>query len=63
MQGVISKDEFSKTLKLMKKLTGIDDISMELIQNVSTEIQNELFKLVNDIYTTEEITEDFIKSL
>jgi hypothetical protein len=31
------------------KATGIDDIAMELIQNASTELQNELFKLVNDI--------------
>jgi len=27
-----------------------DDIAMELIQNASTELQDELFKLVNDIH-------------
>jgi len=55
MQGeVILRDEFIRTLKLIKtgKAAGTDDIAMELIQNVSTELQEELFKLVNDIYTT-----------
>jgi hypothetical protein len=29
------------------KAAGIDDISMELIQHLSTELQDELFKLMN----------------
>jgi hypothetical protein len=44
------------------KATGIDDIAMELIQNVSTELQDKLFKLVNDIYNTGEILKDFEES-
>ncbi|KAL4141626.1 hypothetical protein QTP88_004234 [Uroleucon formosanum] len=66
MQGeVILRDEFNRTLKLMKtgKATGTDDIAMELIQNASTELQDELFKLVNDIYTIGEIPKDFKESI
>ena len=66
MQGkVILRDEFNKTLKLMKtgKAAGIDNIAMELIQNASKELQDELFKLVNDIYTTGEIPKDFKESI
>jgi len=61
MQGeVILRDEFNRTLKLMKtgKAAGTDDIAMELIQNASTELQDELFILVNDLYTTGEIPKD-----
>jgi|UniRef100_A0A2S2QUQ4 hypothetical protein len=36
---------------------------MKLIQNESTELQDELFKLVNDIYTTEEFPKDFKESI
>ncbi|VVC29974.1 Endonuclease/exonuclease/phosphatase,Reverse transcriptase domain [Cinara cedri] len=48
MQGEeILRGEFSRSLKLMKtgKAAGTDDIAMELIQNASTELQDELFKL------------------
>lgn len=49
---VMLRDEFNKALKLMKtfKAAGIDSIAMELIQNASAEIQDEPFKLVNDLY-------------
>jgi hypothetical protein len=66
MQGrVILRDEFNKTLKLMKtcEAAGIDDIAMKLIKNASTELQYELFKLVNDIYITGEIPKDFKESI
>jgi hypothetical protein len=33
-----------------RKAPGIDNVSTELIQNVGIKIQNELVKLVNDIY-------------
>lgn len=38
--------------QLMKtyKAIGVDDIAIELIRNSSTEIQDKLFKLVNDKY-------------
>lgn len=45
------------------KAAGKDDISMELIQNVSIELQEELFKLVNEIYTTGKISKDFKESI
>lgn len=66
IQGeVILRDEFNRTLKLMKtgKAAGTDDIGMELIQNESTELQDELFILVNDVYTTGEISKDFTESI
>jgi len=66
MQGeVILRDEFNRTLKLMNtgKAAGTDDIAMELIQNENTELQNKLFKLVNDIYTAGEIPKDFKESI
>lgn len=40
-----------------------DNVSTELIQNAGTKIQNQLFKLVNDIYITGEIPEDFKKNI
>jgi hypothetical protein len=46
-----------------RKSPGVDNISTELIQNAGTKIQNELFKLVNDIYITGEIPEDFKKNI
>jgi hypothetical protein len=45
------------------KAAVIDDIAMELIRNVCTEIQDEIFKLVNDMYTMEEIHKDFKESI
>lgn len=45
------------------KAAGTDGIAMELIQNASTELQYELFKLVNDIFTTGEIPKDFKESI
>jgi len=41
-----------------RKSPGVDGVSTELIQNACIKIQDELFKLVNDIYITEEIPED-----
>lgn len=66
MQGeVILRDEFNNILKVMKtrKTPGIDNITMELIQNASVQIQDKLFNLVNCIYTTEDILEDFKKNI
>jgi hypothetical protein len=45
------------------KAADIDDLAIELIQNENTELQDELFKLVNDIYTTGEILKDFKESI
>jgi len=66
MQGaVILREEFNQVLKTMKtrKAPSIDDITSELIQNAGTKIHDELFKLVNDIYITREIPEDFKKNI
>jgi hypothetical protein len=54
-------DEFNKTLKLMKtcKAAGINNITMALIQNASTELHDGLFKLLIDTYTMGEIPQDF----
>lgn len=41
------------------KADGIENIAIELIQKASTELQDELFKLVNNIYALGEIPEDF----
>lgn len=38
-----------------------DDITSELIQNADITIQDELFKLVSDVYITREIPEDLKK--
>ncbi|KAL4149828.1 hypothetical protein QTP88_003684 [Uroleucon formosanum] len=61
----ILREEFNQVLKMMKtrKSPGVDNISTELIQNAGKKIQNELFKLVNDIYITGEIPEDFKKNI
>jgi uncharacterized protein YuzB (UPF0349 family) len=61
----ILREEFNQVLKMKKtrKSPGVDNISTELIQNAGTKIQNELFKLVNDIYITGEIPEDLKKNI
>lgn len=41
------------------KVASIDNIAMEHIQNVNTDLQNELIKLKNDIYIMGEFPEDF----
>lgn len=58
--AVILKEEFNQDLKTMKtrKTSDVKDITSELIQNANPKIQDELFKLVNNIYITGEITKD-----
>jgi len=40
------------------KASNIDDTASELIQNARSKIQDQLSKLINDIYITEKILED-----
>lgn len=60
----ILKDEFNKVLKEKRrnKAPGVDHIPIELIQNSGETVNEELLKLVKEIYELEIIYEDFQKS-
>ena len=47
----------------MKKAYGVDNIPAELLQALDRETKHNLYCLINNIYTTGKISDDFKKSI